>query len=89
MNHVIWCVNCKSGLSLQHTTNIREIWIDGYDALNVVNLSLLMLRVLYIYWTVVMSCVDSSALQFGLAFIFSSVQIIVNLLADWYFFIKF
>jgi len=36
-----------------------------------------------------MSCVDSSALQFGPAFIFSSVQIIDNLLADCYFFIKF
>jgi len=36
-----------------------------------------------------MSCVDSSALQFGPAFIFFSAQIIDILLSDCYFFIKF
>jgi len=50
MNHVI-CVLCKNELSLQHTTLIHEIWKDGEDDQNVVNLYLLMLRVLFIYWT--------------------------------------
>lgn len=47
MNHV-FCVLCKNELSLQHTTLIHEIWKDGEDDQNVVNLYLLMLSTLYL-----------------------------------------